>query len=330
MDYSTDLENLHCWINEKREQGAIAILTHKNGDMDTIGSAMALSKIIGDCAKACGIHVSKIANRVLSLSNDSFHKINPNNPMWPRTLSGIIVVDTASPNQTGVQIPDGIPICVIDHHQGDDNWPDAELNICWDVSSTAEIIHSYCESYSPGKLDNNTAKQLLAGIITDTGRFKHANSLSLRTASELIDNSDIDYASFIHFLEVDELNHSQRVAISKSLAKVEAIDAGSWFLLHTIGSTNEGLVANSLLSAGAEVALVVRRAKNETRLIGRASRTAVNDGINLGIIMSNLVNTLQGEGGGHPGAAGWSGDVPIITAKSAFIASLSGIRRGSN
>jgi len=321
-----DLTKFHQWVTDKSEKGAIAIVSHKNGDMDTIGSAVCLASLIGPGAKACGIYVSKVAKRVLADVEGSFHLMDSNRPMWPRTLAGIIVVDCASYSQTGLQLPADVPICVIDHHQGGSEWQEAELVICWDVSSTTEIIHRYAEHFDL-KMDNNSATLLLAGIVTDTGRFKHANGGSFIAAGELIDKYSLDYAAFIESIERDELNHSQKMAIAKALSRLESIDAGEWFLLHTSGSTNEGIVANSLLSAGADVALVVRRAENETRLIGRASRSAVNDGVHLGEIMAELCDTLGGEGGGHSGAAGWSGDVPSITARSGFISALSSIRR---
>ena len=328
MSDISDLQQLHDWICEKREQGAIAVLAHKNGDMDTIGSASALAELIGHNAKACGIHISKIAKRVMSQTKNDFHLMNSSNPMWPRTLAGIIVVDTASPSQTGLNLPEGVPTCVIDHHQGGSDWGDVDINICWDVTSTAEIVHRYSKEFNPDGLDAESAIQLLAGIITDTGRFKHANAGSLKAASEIIECYSLDYASFVESLEKDDMNHSQKVSIAKSLTKVEAIEAGDWFLLHTTGGTNEGVIAHSLLTAGAEVALVVRRAKHETRLIARATRSAVNGGVHLGKLMSELTETLEGEGGGHAGAAGWSGDVPAITACSGFIAALSAVRRG--
>ena len=91
MSESEDLQVLHDWISEKREQGPLAIVTHKNGDMDTIGSALVLSKLIGKNSKACGIHISKIAKKIIAETKNDFFLMNPSNIMWPRTLSGIIV-----------------------------------------------------------------------------------------------------------------------------------------------------------------------------------------------------------------------------------------------
>ena len=100
-----------------------------------------------------------------------FFLMHPSKAMWPRTISGIIVVDSASPSQTGLDFPNDVPVCVIDHHQGGSDWSAVDVNICWETSSTAEIILKYAQQYNPTGLDKDSALQLLAGIITDTGRF---------------------------------------------------------------------------------------------------------------------------------------------------------------
>jgi hypothetical protein len=41
--------------------------------------------------------------------------------------------------------------------------------------------------------------------------------------------------------------------------------------------------------------------------------------------MKSLAEKIGGEGGGHDGAAGWSGESDRIAAESAFIHALSGI-----
>ena len=55
-----DMNLLNQWIGGALKRGAIAVLTHRNGDMDTVGSACALAQIIGSPARACGIHLSSI------------------------------------------------------------------------------------------------------------------------------------------------------------------------------------------------------------------------------------------------------------------------------
>ena len=125
-------------------------------------------------------------------------------------------------------------------------------------------------------------------------------------------------------MESVELNTSQRVAIAKALSRVETLDTGRWFLSHTRAGTNEGIVARSLISAGADIALVCRRHQGQTRLTARATAKTTAAGLHLGEMMERMVQRSGGEGGGHAGAAGWTGDIDETDARSGFIALLMG------
>ncbi|MEE2747243.1 MAG: DHH family phosphoesterase [Candidatus Thermoplasmatota archaeon] len=320
-----DMERLNHWIGSSIKRGAIAILTHKNGDMDTVGSACALANIIGKNARPCGIHMSTIAKSIVSKSKSDFLILDTDSPTWPRDLGGLIIVDAAGPSQLGISIPD-VPKCVIDHHSAGGSFDigESDLEINWGTCSTAEIIYSWAEKYAEHRISTETRMLLLAGIITDTGRFRHANSHALGVASRISEDPKIDFSSFIEEMESIELNHSQRVAITKALSRVQTLDAGKWFLSHTRASTNEGIVGRSLIAAGADIALVCRRLPGETRLTARASRSATVGGIHLGEMMRKMVERSGGEGGGHAGAAGWTGSIDDVDATSGFISILMG------
>ena len=322
-----ELDRLHNWIERSCDAGALAVVTHRNGDMDTVGSACAIARALGPQARACGVHLSAIANAVTHRSQSDFTRMDGSRPLWPRQLGGVLVVDAASPSQLGLDLPADTPVCVLDHHSGGSDWQTAELHLNWDTSSTAEIVLAYLERHRPESLDDEIRRLLLAGVITDTGRFRHGNAASLAAAARLVDGGEVDFSGFIEELEQVELDYSQKVAVSRALNRVQVEQAGDWFLLHTSASTHEGVVARALLAAGADVALVVRKAKDEVRLVSRAGRRAVSQGADLGGLMSGLASRIGGEGGGHPGAAGWTGAVPDITAQSGFIADLSATPR---
>ena len=317
------MERLNLWIGESIKRGAVAVLTHRNGDMDTVGSACALANIIGPKARACGVHLSTMARTMVAKTGADFLVMDANQPTWPRNLGGVIIVDAAGPNQPGIQIPD-VPKCIIDHHSAGESFEikQSDLEINWNTCSTAEIIQLWAETYAPNRIDNQSRMLLLAGIITDTGRFRHANAGALSSAGRLADEANIDFSEFIEDMESVELNNSQRVAIAKALTRVETLDAGRWFLSYTKAGTNEGIVARTLISAGADIALVCRRIKGETRLTARANRSATRDGVHLGQLMQNMVERSGGEGGGHAGAAGWTGKIDQIDATSGFISLL--------
>ena len=317
------MERLNLWIGESIKRGAVAVLTHRNGDMDTVGSACALANIIGPKARACGVHLSTMARTMVAKTGADFLVMDVNQPTWPRNLGGVIIVDAAGPNQPGIQIPN-VPKCIIDHHSAGESFDikQSDLEINWNTCSTAEIIQLWAETYAPNRIDNQSRMLLLAGIITDTGRFRHANAGALSSAGRLADEANIDFSEFIEDMESVELNNSQRVAIAKALTRVETLDAGRWFLSYTKAGTNEGIVARTLISAGADIALVCRRIKGETRLTARANRSATRDGVHLGQLMQNMVERSGGEGGGHAGAAGWTGKIDQIDATSGFISLL--------
>ena len=57
------LEDLASWIAEAATKGAVPVVTGRNGDMDTIGSAIALASSHPNLM-ACGLHLGKLANRL--------------------------------------------------------------------------------------------------------------------------------------------------------------------------------------------------------------------------------------------------------------------------
>ena len=77
-----------------------------------------------------------------------------------------------------------------------------------------------------------------------------------------------------------------------------------------------------LVGTGAEIALVSRFRDGQTRLTARAPRSSTQQGVHLGNLMAAVAERIGGEGGGHDGAAGWSGKADRIAAESAFIAQV--------
>ena len=80
------------WLDSLGD-GAIAVIAHKNGDMDTIASATVLASMIGPRARATGIHVDKTSSRMLARTGMAFRRMDPRRPTLPRSLSGIVAVD---------------------------------------------------------------------------------------------------------------------------------------------------------------------------------------------------------------------------------------------
>ena len=321
-----NLDDLATWIARAAENGAVPVLTGRNGDMDTIGSAIALASSNPNLM-ACGLHIGKLAKRLCTEMNAPFRKL-AKEPSWPAKIGGIIIVDAASEAQTGVEIPKGVPICVIDHHDTCDwDFSEEDLEIRNDARATTQIVFQYLKEKSPTSLTDQVRKLLLAGLITDTGRFKHADKASLECASEILDGARFEYQEFVEYVQREEINSSERGAILKALSRCQSTECGVWNLVHTHAGIHEGKVAGILIQTGAEVALVSRFRDGETRLTARAPRSSTINGVHLGEMMQQLTETLGGEGGGHDGAAGWTGKSDRVAAESAFINLLAKTRR---
>jgi nanoRNase/pAp phosphatase (c-di-AMP/oligoRNAs hydrolase) len=321
-----NLEGLVNWIAEATSRGAVPVLAGRNGDMDTIGSAIALAAS-NQGLLACGKHVGRLANRLCEELNAPFRKLS-DNPAWPSKIGGIIIVDAAAESQTGVKIPEGIPICVIDHHDTCE-WefgPD-DLELRGNARSTTQMIFEYLSNHSPSTLTNEVRKLLLAGLITDTARFRHADESSLRCAADILNGADFEYQEFIEEIQNETVTASDRGAIVKGLSRCQSIEAGKWNLVHTHAGILEGKVASILVQTGAEIALVARYRDGETRLTARAPRSSTKSGIHLGKMMQQLAEKMGGEGGGHDGAAGWTGKCDRIAGETAFINILANTRR---
>ena len=321
-----NLEELANWIAEATSRGAVPVLAGRNGDMDTIGSAIALAAS-NEGLLACGKHVGRLANRLCEELNAPFRKLS-DNPAWPSKIGGIIIVDAAAESQTGVKIPEGIPICVIDHHDTCEwEFGPGDLELRGNARSTTQMIFEYLSNHSPDTLSNEVRKLLLAGLITDTARFRHADESSLRCAADILNGADFEYQEFIEEIQNETITASDRGAIVKGLSRCQSIEAGKWNLVQTHAGILEGKVASILVQTGAEVALVSRNRDGETRLTARAPRSSTKSGIHLGKMMQQLAEKMGGEGGGHDGAAGWNGKCDRIAGETAFINILANTRR---
>ncbi|MAM35879.1 MAG: hypothetical protein CL988_01785 [Euryarchaeota archaeon] len=330
QDKSVELQAFDKWLKDACNNGAVPVVTGKNGDMDTIGSAVALSAAHPNMM-ACGLHLGRTARRMVDSLKAPFRKLSEHQTVWPKNIGGIVVVDAAAPGQVGITLPKDVPICILDHHSTCD-WVlgENDLLLQWDVRATTQIVDEYLLNYTPASRTPDVRKMLLAGLLTDTARFRHADKGAFQTAVNLLQEDDIDYASFLESVETDSTSPSERGSLLRGLERAKSIDSGPWNIVHTYSGTLEGRLASLLIGTGAEISLVSRFRDGVTRMTARASRHTTQSGIHLGEIMAQVAQQIGGEGGGHDGAAGWSGKTDRIAAESSFIAQVALIPRSEN
>ncbi len=323
------LKILHDWITETCSSGAVPVLTGMNGDMDTVGSAISLAASNANMM-ACGLHLGRISKRVCEEYKAPFRKISSFSDL-PKTIGGVIIVDAASPSQVGLDLPDDLPKCIIDHHKSN-HWKlnESDVYINMSVSATTEIIANYLTRYSPDTMTESVRRLLLAGLLTDSSRFRHNNKDTFNSVNIILENSNIDYAKFVEWLETSATNTSEKGSLLRGLQRAKATESGPWSIIHSNCGTLEGRLAGLLLGIGHDVSLVCRTRNGETRMTARASKHATSDGLSLAVVMTEVAKQLGGDGGGHDGAAGWSGSADMITAESSFMSHVAKIPRSSD
>jgi len=273
----------------------VLYLCHKNADPDALGAAFSLREAFGgDLAAVEG--VSKTGGSLLEAIGAEV-LIDPSVEEYDL----VVVVDTA----VGLQIGD-LPLkdyAVTDHHQEGDLLDGAIFQIQRAADSTSEIAWEILDKSGIGP-SREAALALLVGIITDTGRFKHAQASSFRTVAEILERSDLDYAEALEVLSRVPTDTSRRIALLRAASRAEIEWKGEWIVVTSEVGAFEGSAAMTLVEIGADVALVGGAHGDLCRISGRARRGAVLAGLDLSAILEEVGRAAGGSGGGHRGAAG--------------------------
>ncbi len=280
------------------------IIIHESADPDALGSAIAVSRIFGG-----DIDISGGINRIARKMLDLFQINSVQGPDFSE-YGTIIVLDTASPTQLH-RVPDRVSL-VIDHHMNSGEWNFAEHRVIDEEAwSCTQIIKRILEQ-ADIDMDERTCLALLMGMYSDTKGLSMGDHALLKDVADCMERSMVD-VQFLKEILKDE-SQNVRISILKGFQRLRYRNFGNVLVVWTRVSTYEGAVANKLIDSGADIALVGSERDGFVRVTGRASDSVVKRGFHLGRFFSSLGYIMEGEGGGHDGAAGFRavGDVEYI------------------
>lgn len=194
---------------------------------------------------------------------------------------------------------------MVDHHLQPDGFAHFQLSNT-KAAATAELIYDFiCLLGDHELIDREIADCIYAGILTDTGSFKHpstSRSVHLIVADLLrigvnpsrihklvYDNSNLNRLRFLGFVLKDKLEvmpefHSAIIAITKAETKEYQVDTGD----------TEGIVNYALSIKGIVMGIVIIDRKDMVKLSFRS----------IGDFDVNTFARKYFEGGGHKNAAG--------------------------
>lgn len=202
------------------------------------------------------------------------------------------------------------PVINIDHHASNTDF--GQINMVDTVAaSTTEVLFRVLKAmekkYDKKLIDEDVATLLLAGIITDTGSFQHANTSprAMEVSAELLDLGARQQEIIRNIYKTKKLSTLKLWGIILSKIQVDPLHRMVWSTitkedLQEAGAQpdeSEGIIDDLLSNApGAEVMILIKY--NEENLISVSMRSNTN-AVDVGKIAAEM------GGGGHVRAAGF-------------------------
>jgi len=272
------------------KEDTFLILTHKNGDVDAVGSALALKYYLEEKNKKVRIGCESLNKQAKIILDNLEEEIDYYH--YTEEFRNIIILDTSSIKKLGIfedAVKKAENVVVIDHHEKNMGM-EKYLYYNENSSSNCEIIYKFFPSNNKKYL-----KAILGGIITDTGNFKYANVNTFEVVLDIL-KKGINFQEVLSILKED-MNRSKKIAVLKAFKRMKIYYIEDLIVITTRIGAHEAIVARSLLDMGADIAFVA----SKDRISSRAKNTVIERGINLAEIMQKLE---EGDGGGHKAAAG--------------------------
>lgn len=296
----------------------ILVVSHKDADGDTLGSALAISDVLRAMGKNTVVRVPEPVPEVYSFL-PGYQDVNPLQDGWHPEL--VMVMDASNLDRLSdvlVDVREGTPVVNIDHHVSNTRFGAVNLVVS-EASSTAEVTYDLLREWGTS-ISPAAATNLYAGVLTDTGGFRHENTSHrvLSIAADLValgaDAADIAGRIYKrHKLSALKLQAMVMATISFECEDRLVHAYISQELLRRSGALmqeSEGVI--DLLNSvdGLELAILFKEMGDELTKVSIRTRGDVN---------ANEVAARFG-GGGHARAAGAEIRLPLRQAMDAMLA----------
>ena len=328
-----DLRKLHAFLETPRR---VAIVTHFRPDADALGSSLALARFL-----------ETSSHSVQTVAPSEF----PGFLGWMKGAGDVLIVDRHDPSTlatAGQVFADAeVIFCLdfnspkriealeqalrnsravkvmIDHHLEPEDFADYTL---WDVTSasTAGLIYRFItEQSGTSTIDADMAACLYAGLMTDTGGFRHNNTGAeeFRVAAALTDLGAKPHEVAAKVYDSNSLSRLQLtgyVLSSKLTVLPEfrtaymVISRSELERFRAKAGDTEGLVNYGLSIEGIRMAVLLHDRDGEVKFSFRS----------VGDFSVNALARKHFNGGGHRNAAGGSSSENLEVALAKFISIL--------
>ena len=327
------MQNLETFKAKLAEPKKIVITTHQNPDADALGSSLGLYN-----------YLIKFNHQVTVISPTEY----PEFLFWMKGNDEVLIYSDESKHQVQHLIDDADMIfcldfsslnrinelgelvgassaskVLIDHHLDPEDFAEFTL---WSTqaAATAELVYDLIEMLGTiDYIDQDIAECLYAGIMTDTGSFKHPSTTAkvhtivshlmehganVSKVNNLIyDNNTVNRLKFIGFVLSERLYVLEKLHVAYIVLSAQDMQK---FNLKT-GDT-EGLVNYALSIKGIKMAAIIM---DKGGLIKMSFRSVGDFSVNE--FAQNNFN-----GGGHKNAAGGASNMTLEETKDKFLTEI--------
>ncbi|HEV1998157.1 MAG TPA: bifunctional oligoribonuclease/PAP phosphatase NrnA [Candidatus Dormibacteraeota bacterium] len=296
----------------------VVVVAHKDADGDTLGSALAMSEVVRGMGKAVATRVPPPVPQLYHFL-PGFETVNREEGGDPPDL--VVAMDASNLERlsdTLGALPEGTPIVNIDHHVSNTRFGTLNL-VVPDASSTAEVTFDLLDALQI-PVTATIATNLYAGVLTDTGGFRHDNTTFrvLEIAADLVRRgaNPSDMAARIY--KSQKLTTMRLMALVLGTMGFDCDDRMAYAavpqdLLRKAGARmdeTEGLIDMLNSVEGLELAILFKEIAPALTKLSIRSRGAANAN-NLGAVFG---------GGGHDKAAGAELEMPLRQAMDLVLA----------
>lgn len=277
---------------------AVLIVTHDSPDGDTIGSALALGRMLQSLGKAVTIAGTDPV--------PVCYEFLPGAGQFTSTPRGdwdcVVFIDCADRERTTVPIP-AVPVTInIDHHPTNTRYAGINL-IDPKASAVGEQIFDLAAEFGL-KIDSDMATCLYTAIATDTGSFQFANTTArtFAIAAELVRAGANPLVVAEHAFGARSRRHLELLSRALSGLTLSQDEKVAWMTLTegdmsaagAVEQDADGIVNYARMIKGVLIGLLFREVRPGVIRVGLRGRPGVD--------VSSVAAMFRG--GGHAGAAG--------------------------
>lgn len=317
-----NVQKLQSFINNPTDS-YILITSHKQGDPDSLGSAIICYNMLSELKPELNIEIvlssiNKLTKKIInSLRLSDVIKSTPSLPFDPKNTHIIItdtnswkMIDTATwpiTNRTDVW-QDFATRIILDHHLDPISPDRSDIAIIEpQFSSATELILGLSSLLGVKHYPLHVLRTAMFGILVDTKRMTIADGITLQLCGQLLKLSGDSLDYYWNILNQPR-KISQRIASLKAGQRSKIVRlSDEWVFAFSHVSSFEAEAARHLLILGADCAAVINQSNTESRISFRSQtqfylQTQIHCGQDLAIPLAKQFE--NGSGSGHPTAAG--------------------------